>query len=88
VRYALPNAMLPILTSATLGLTAIVSGAVVVETIFAYPGVGRLTYEAVAARDYPLLQGTFFMLVVGVVAINAFTDAAYSWLDPRAGQRR
>jgi peptide/nickel transport system permease protein len=87
-RYALPNAMLPILTSATLGLTAMVSGAVVVETIFAYPGLGRLAYEAVAARDYPLLQGAFLLLVIGVVAINAVTDASYAWIDPRAGHRR
>lgn len=84
VRYghAVPNAILPLFTtfSAQLGMT--VAGAVFVETIFAYPGMGRLLFEAVAARDYPVLEAGFFILSVGVLLGNLLADLAYSRLDP------
>jgi len=83
VRHALRNALLPVYTSLTLAVGTLVSGAVVVETVFAYPGIGRLIYEAVLARDYPVLQGAFLLVTVGVVAANVLADATYPLLDPR-----
>lgn len=83
VRHALRNALLPVYTSLTLAVGTLVSGAVVVETVFAYPGIGRLIYEAVLVRDYPVLQGAFLLVTVGVVAANVLADATYPLLDPR-----
>lgn len=83
VRHALRTALLPVYTHLTLAVGTLVSGTVVVETVFAYPGIGRLIYEAVIARDYPLLQGAFLIVTVGVVAANAVADATYPLLDPR-----
>ena len=83
VHYALRTALLPVYTHLTLVLGTLVSDAVVVETVFAYPGVGRLIYEAVVARDYPLLRGAFLLLTVGVIAANLLADLTYPLLDPR-----
>jgi peptide/nickel transport system permease protein len=82
-RHALRTGLLPVYTNVTLSLGALLSGAVVVETVFGYPGLGRLTYEAVLARDYPLLRGAFLVSAVGVVAANALADLTYPLLDPR-----
>lgn len=82
-RHALRNALLPVYTNFTLSLGVLVSGAVVIETVFAYPGLGRLIYEGVLARDYPLLQGAFLLITVGVVAANLLADLTYPLLDPR-----
>lgn len=82
-RHALRNALLPVYTRFMLNLGVLVSGAVVVETVFAYPGLGRLIYEAVLARDYPLLQGAFLLVTVGVVGANLLADLTYPLLDPR-----
>ena len=81
--HALRNAVLPVYTHLTLGLGAVFSGAVVVETVFAYPGLGRLLYEAVVARDYPLLQGAFLLVTVAVLTANLVADLTYPRLDPR-----
>ncbi|MFC3340879.1 ABC transporter permease [Paenibacillus abyssi] len=83
-QHALRNALLPVYTNVTLSLGALVSGAVTVETVFAYPGVGRLLYESVLARDYPLLQGVFLLITIGVIAANVLADLTYPLLDPRA----
>lgn len=83
VRHALRNALLPLYTTVTLSLGVLVSGAVVVETVFGYPGVGRLLYEGVLARDYPLLQGAFVLVTVGVVGANLLADLTYPLVDPR-----
>ncbi|MGH3665873.1 MAG: ABC transporter permease [Egibacteraceae bacterium] len=83
-RHALRNALLPIYTHLGLEVGALLSGAVVVETVFAYPGLGRLIYDAVIARDYPLLQGAFLLTTVGVVAANLAVDLTYPLLDPRS----
>ena len=56
------------------------------ETVFAYPGLGRLLYEAVLARDYPLIQGAFLVITLAVVGANALADLAYPFLDPRVGR--
>jgi peptide/nickel transport system permease protein len=82
-RHALRNALLPIATVFTLNLAFAFSGATVVETVFSYPGVGRLVFEAVLSRDYPVLQGAFLMITVLVVVANIVTDAVYPLLDPR-----
>ncbi|MEN3609457.1 ABC transporter permease [Plantactinospora sp. ZYX-F-223] len=82
-KHGLRNAILPALTLMGLQLGTLVGGAVLTETVFAYPGVGRLIYEAVGQRDYPVLQGAFIMLAITVVVANALTDLLYAVLNPR-----
>ncbi|MGH9151493.1 MAG: ABC transporter permease, partial [Acidimicrobiales bacterium] len=82
-RHALRNALLPVATHVAVTVGVLLSGAVVVETVFAYPGLGRVTFEAVQSRDYALLQGAFLLVTVAVVAANALADAVYPLLDPR-----
>ncbi len=82
-RHARRNALLPVSTVTLLGLGTLVGGATVVETVFSYPGLGRLIYESVLARDYPVLQGTFLLLAISVVAANFLNDLLYPLLDPR-----
>lgn len=81
--HAARNALLPVSTVALVGLGNLVGGAAVVETVFSYPGLGRLIYESVLARDYPVLQGSFLLLIVTVVVANLLNDLAYPFLDPR-----
>lgn len=81
--HALRNALLPVLTHLAVTVGALLSGAIVVETVFAYPGLGRATFEAVEARDYALLHGAFLLVTVAVVGANALADLAYPHLDPR-----
>jgi len=82
-RHALRNAMLPTLTMIALSLGAVVTGAILVEVIFSWPGIGSALYEAVLQRDYPLLQGGFLVITVTVITINFFADLLYFRLDPR-----
>ncbi len=82
-RHALRNALLPLVTRVALQLGGMVGGAVLVENVFAYPGLGRLMREAVFVRDYPLLQGIFLVLAFGVLAANLLADLLYRTLDPR-----
>ncbi len=82
-RHAERNALLPVSTVVTIGLGTLVGGAAVVETVFSYPGLGRLIYESVLARDYPVLQGAFLLLAVGVILANFLNDLLYPLLDPR-----
>ncbi len=81
--HALKNAMIPTVTVIGLQIGTMVGGAVVTETVFSWPGVGRLIYDAVNALDYPVLQGAFLMLAVAVVVMNFLTDLVVAWLDPR-----
>jgi peptide/nickel transport system permease protein len=83
LHHALRTALLPVWTNVTLVLGTMLSGAVVVETVFAYPGLGRLIFDAVTARDHPLLQGAFLLVTVGIVAANVLADLTYPLLDPR-----
>jgi peptide/nickel transport system permease protein len=83
LKHAARNALLPVSTVVFLNLGFLVGGATVIETVFSYPGVGTLLYQAVLNRDYPVLQGAFLMLTVSVIVANALSDAAYPWLDPR-----
>lgn len=82
-RHAVRNAMLSTVTMMGLQFGTIVGGAILTETVFAYPGLGRLIYEAVQQHDYPVLQGTFLILAVTVVVVNIITDIIYTYLDPK-----
>jgi len=82
-RHAFRNAMLPLVTLIALNLGFTVSGAIQVETVFSWPGLGKLTVDAVAQRDYPVLQGAFLMLAVSVVLANLAAELIYLRLDPR-----
>jgi len=82
-KHALRNAMLPIVTLVALSLGYIVAGAILIETVFSWPGIGRAVYEAVLQRDYPMLQGAFLVLTISVVAFNLLADLFYFKLDPR-----
>jgi len=82
-RHALRNALLPVITVAGLQLGALLAGAIITETIFAWPGLGRLTLDAIAARDYPLVQGCILAISVGYLVINSGVDLLYALADPR-----
>lgn len=82
-RHALPNSLLPVYTRFTLQVGVAIGGAVVVETVFAYPGVGRVIFEGALERDYPLLQGAFLVLTLTVVGANLVADLTYPYIDPR-----
>lgn len=82
-RHAQRNALLPVWTAAMLNVAVLSGATTVVETVFAYPGLGRLVYDAVLARDYPLLQGSFFVLALIVLAANIIADLVYPLIDPR-----
>jgi peptide/nickel transport system permease protein len=83
VVHALSNALLPILTVAGLQFGTLLAGAIVTETIFAWPGIGRLTVQAITARDYPLVLGCVLGIGIGYMVINAATDLLYAMIDPR-----
>ena len=90
MRHAARNALLPVVTAFALGLGASIGGNVVVETVFAWPGIGRLLVQAVQSADYPLAQGAFLMIATALVVMNTVADLAYAALDPRVsvGARR
>lgn len=85
-RHAARNAVLPVVTLAALQLSFAITGSIFVETVFAYPGMGRLVFDAVGFRDYPLLQGCFLVFSLAVVGFNLATDLLYRRLDPRVRQ--
>jgi ABC-type dipeptide/oligopeptide/nickel transport system permease component len=82
-RHALRNALLPVTTVAGMQAGALLAGAIVTETIFAWPGIGRLVVQAIGARDYPLVQGCVLVIGTSYVVINAVTDVVLGLLDPR-----
>nr|WP_277351227.1 ABC transporter permease [Micromonospora sp. HNM0581] len=82
-RHALPNALLPTLTLFFLSLGFVVSGAITVETVYSWPGLGLLSYEALSGPDIPLLQGLFLVFSVTVILMNLLADLLYPLLDPR-----
>jgi peptide/nickel transport system permease protein len=85
-KHALKNAMLPIVTLIALNLGFTVSGAIYVETVFSYDGLGKLFQDALAKQDFPLLQGAFLLLAVSVIIANMLADILYTYLDPRVRQ--
>lgn len=86
-RYAGRNALLPVVTVAALQLGGAITAAVLVETVFAYPGMGRLVFDAISFRDYPTLQGCFLVLSLFVVTLNFLMELLYHRLDPRTMAR-
>lgn len=83
IRHAVKNALIPVITIMALDLAGLFSGAVITETIFAWPGIGRLFIQAMYARDYPVLMGILMMGSFMVVFFNLIADLVYGWLDPR-----
>ena len=81
--HALPNARLPAVTLIAINLGYVIAGAITVEVVFNWPGIGTLTVTALNARDYPVLQGIFILLSVSVVLANLVADLIYGVLDPR-----
>ncbi|GAA0330796.1 ABC transporter permease [Bacillus carboniphilus] len=85
-KHAMRNALLPVATVFMLSLGFMLGGATVIETVFAYPGVGRLMFESVLSRDYPLIQATFLIITFSVVIANLLADIIYPLLDPKVGK--
>jgi peptide/nickel transport system permease protein len=82
-RHAFPNALIPVITIIGLEFGSLLAGTIVTETIFSWPGIGRLAVQAISARDYPLLQGCILVIAVSYVAVNLLTDLVYAVVDPR-----
>ncbi|MCY3956524.1 MAG: ABC transporter permease [Nitrospira sp.] len=83
LRHGLRNALLPVITLVGLQLGALLSGAVITETVFSWPGIGSLVVEAIHRRDYPVVQATVLCISASYVMLNVLTDLAYAWIDPR-----
>jgi len=81
--HALRNSMVPLLTIIALQFGAVLTGAVITETIFAWPGIGRLLIQSIGFRDYPMVQGCILLIAVTYVTVNLITDLLYGVLDPR-----
>ncbi len=84
-KHALRNALIPVVTIAGLQFSQVLAGAILVETVFDWPGMGQLTYESILRRDYPLLLGILLISAVVVVVVNILTDLSYRLIDPRIG---
>jgi ABC-type dipeptide/oligopeptide/nickel transport system permease component len=82
-RHAFRNALIPIITILGLQFGTLLAGTIITETIFSWPGIGRLTVQAISARDYPLLQGCILVIAVSYVVVNLLTDFLYAVIDPR-----
>jgi peptide/nickel transport system permease protein len=82
-RHALRNSLAPVVTIIGLQLGSVLTGAIITETIFSWPGVGRLLIQSISFRDYPLVQGCILLIAVTYVAVNVLADFVYGWLDPR-----
>jgi peptide/nickel transport system permease protein/oligopeptide transport system permease protein len=83
VRHAFRNSLIPVVTLLGLQFGAVLTGAVITETVFAWPGVGRLLIQSIGFRDYPLVQGAILFIAVTYVGVNLLTDLVYGVLDPR-----
>jgi peptide/nickel transport system permease protein len=82
-RHAFPNALIPVITIVGLQFGSLLAGTIVTETIFSWPGIGRLAVQAISARDYPLLQGCILIIALSYVGVNLLTDLVYAVVDPR-----
>ena len=87
LRHALKNALIPVITIIGMQVPVLIGGAVIIEQIFALPGIGRLVVSSAFNRDYPTLSGAVFFIAGGVMAINLIVDLTYAWLDPRVQYR-
>ncbi|HWH78264.1 MAG TPA: ABC transporter permease, partial [Candidatus Binatus sp.] len=81
--HMVPNALMPVVTLIGVDVGFLFTGSVLVETVFGWPGIGRLMYESIVKRDYPVLMGNFLMTTALVVLVNLLVDLIYVWLDPR-----
>lgn len=84
---AVPNALLPLVTLSAIQFGAVAGGAITIETIFSWPGLGELSFQAINAKDFPVLQGTFLVFSTGVILANLLADCLYFYLDPRVKSR-
>ena len=82
-RHALKNAFLPVVTIIGLQAGSLLAGAVLTETIFSWPGIGKWVYDAILGRDYPVVQGGTLLITIIIVGINLLVDISYAFLDPR-----
>ena len=82
-RHAVPNALLPLVTLSAIQFGAVVGGAITIETIFSWPGLGELSFNAINDKDFPVLEGTFLIFSAGVILANLLADCLYFFLDPR-----
>jgi ABC-type dipeptide/oligopeptide/nickel transport system permease component len=82
-KHALKNAIMPVLTFAAIYLAILITGAILVETVFAWPGIGQLIYQGIVYRDFPVIQAVVLLTAVIVVAVNFLVDISYAYLDPR-----
>jgi len=87
-KHAFKNALIPVLTLAGINLVIMVNVAVVVETVFAWPGIGRLLYEGITFRDFPVVQATVLLGGGMIVIVNFFVDVLYAVIDPRIRYER
>ena len=87
VRHLLPNALAPLASAFALHSGAFLSGAVVTETVFAWPGLGRLLVESIARRDYPVVQGCLLLLSLLYLSVNIAADLVHAALDPRVREK-
>ncbi len=83
LKHAFRNALIPVVTIVGLQIGGLLAGSIITETIFAWPGIGRLTIQAINARDYPLVQGCVLIIALGYVLVNFATDLLYGLIDPR-----
>jgi peptide/nickel transport system permease protein len=81
--HAFKNALIPVLTLAGINLVVMLNAAVIIEVIFAWPGIGRLLYEGIFQRDFPLVQGVVMEAGIMIVMINLIVDILYAYIDPR-----
>ena len=86
-RHAVPNALLPLVTLSAIQFGAVAGGAITIETVFSWPGLGELSFNAINDKDFPMLQGTFLVFSVGVIFANLLADILYFYLDPRVQSR-
>jgi ABC-type dipeptide/oligopeptide/nickel transport system permease component len=82
-KHALRNALLPVVTVVGLSFGTLLSGAILTETVFSWPGIGRWVYDAISARDYPIIQGGVLFVAFVVAVINLLVDLLYAVIDPR-----
>jgi peptide/nickel transport system permease protein len=82
-RHAVPNALLPVVTLTAINFGFVLSGAIAVEAVFSWPGLGKATADAIRGPDLPMLQGLFLLFSAAVIVFNLAADLTYSWLDPR-----
>lgn len=82
-RHVLRNALMPVITVLGLQAVQLLGGAIIVESVFGWPGIGRLLLDAVLGRDYPVVQGCLLVLTAGALIVNLLVDVSYAWIDPR-----